>query len=303
VQPSRLAHAIVRGHDEISRNSDALFPWWSITKTVLAAAVLRLADRGRLSLGDRYKDRPFLIRQLLQHTAGLNTYGGEAYKAAVAACDPVWPVDELLSRVDAERLIFNPGNGWAYSNIGYLFVRQLIEETTGMEIDGALRTLVFEPMNIRHTRIAVTRKDMAPTHWGNPSGYHPGWVYHGLLIGPPSDAVDFLQQLFSRSFLSAGAASAMKNMHTLGGSIPGRPWTKSGYGLGLMMGEMQDAGLVYGHSGASHESVSALYCFPELDGSPIVAVFAQGDDEGVPEHEAVRLALGRHEQCRVPCCA
>ena len=287
-----FSHAIARGGDPPDGESDALFPWWSITKAVLAAAVLRLADGGKLSLDDFYKDRPYTIRQLLQHTAGLNTYGGQPYRAAVAAVDPVWPLAELLARVNAERLIFSPGDGWAYSNVGYIFVRQLIEETVGLEINEALRLLVFEPMGIQRTRIARTPDDMTQTFWGNPHGYDPSWVYHGLLIGPPSDAVDFLRRLFSGSFLSDDAASSMKSMHALGGSIAGRPWKKIGYGLGLMMGEMGNAGQAYGHSGVGHENVSSLYCFLELPGSPVVAVFGQGTDEGVTEFRAVRLALG-----------
>ena len=284
-------HAIGRGNDPTYGESNKLFPWWSITKTVFAAAVLRLADGGRLALDSFYSDRPYTIRQLLQHTAGLNTYGGPPYRAAVAAGDPVWPVAELLTRVKADRLIFSPGEGWAYSNVGYLFVRQLIEETIDMEIDESLRVLVFEPMGIQRTRIAKTPGDMAKTHWGNPNGYDPRWVYHGLLIGPPSDAVDFLRQLFSGPFLSDDAASAMKSMHALGGSIAGRPWKKTGYGLGLMIGEMEKAGLAYGHSGVGHDSVSSLYCFPELPDSPVVAVFGQGTNEGISEFEAVDLAL------------
>ena len=274
-------------------SSVALFPWWSITKSVLAAAALRLADQGLISLDDFYNGRPYTIRQLLQHTAGLNTYGGEPYRDAVAAGDPVWPVAELLARVKAERLIFTPGRDWAYSNVGYIFVRQLIEETAGLEIGEALRVLVFDPMELQRTRIATTPDDMKQTFWGNPGGYDPRWVYHGLLIGPPSDAADFLRRLFSENFLSEDARSAMTTMHALGGSIAGRPWTRIGYGLGLMMGEMGDAGTAFGHSGVGHDSVSSLYCFSELPGSPVVAVFGQGTDEGITETEAVRLAMGR----------
>ena len=54
-----------------------------------------------------------------------------------------------------------------------------------------------------NTRIAATPEDMARSHWGNPSGYDPRWVYHGLLVGPPSDAVAFLRGAFSGAFLSA----------------------------------------------------------------------------------------------------
>jgi len=290
---NNLPHAIMRGSGPAEGCSDALFPWWSITKSVLAAAMLKLADQGRLSLDDFYKQSPYTIRQLLQHTAGLTNYGGPPYQAAVAAGDPVWPVAELLARVNADRLIFDPGEGWAYSNIGYLLVRQLIEESTGLEIDAALRGLVLGPMGIVRTRIATTPDDMKQTFWGNPNGYDPRWVYHGLLIGPPSDAAGFLRSLFSGTFLSEYARSAMKTMHALGGSIAGRPWTKIGYGLGLMMGEMGEAGTVFGHSGAGHDSVSSLYCFSGLPGSPVVAVFGQGTDEAITESEAVRLAVGR----------
>jgi D-alanyl-D-alanine carboxypeptidase len=131
------------------------------------------------------------------------------------------------------------------------------------------------------------------TFWGNPHGYDPRWVYHGLLIGPPSDAVDFLRRLFSGSFLSEDARSAMKSMHALGGSMAGRPWTKTGYGLGLMMGEMGIAGRVHGHSGVGHDSVSSLYRFLDLPGAPVIAVFGKGTDEKITEFEAVRHALGR----------
>jgi CubicO group peptidase (beta-lactamase class C family) len=293
MEQDNLPHAINRGSGPTEGESVALFPWWSITKSVLAAATLRLADQGRFSLDDFYHRRPYTIRQLLQHTAGLNNYGGEPYRKAVAAGDPVWPVAELLARVDAERLIFNPGQGWAYSNVGYIFVRQLIEEKAGLGIDEALRMLVFGPMDIRRTRIATKPEDMKRTFWGNPNGYDPRWVYHGLLIGPPSDAADFLRRLFSGTFLSERARSAMKTVHALGGNIAGRPWTRTGYGLGLMIGEMGGAGTVFGHSGVGHDSVSSLYCFSGLPGSPVVAVFGQGTDEGIVEAEAKRLTLGR----------
>jgi D-alanyl-D-alanine carboxypeptidase len=288
-----LPHAIARENGPIDGTSEALFPWWSITKSVLAAAILRLADQGRLSLDDFYKHHPYTIRQLLQHTAGLNNYGGEPYRAAVTAGDPVWPVSELLARVNVERLIFDPGEDWAYSNVGYLLVRQLIEQTAGLGVDEALRQLVLGPLGMARTRIASTSDDMRQTFWGNPHHYDPRWVYHGLLIGPPSDAADFLRKLFSGTFLSEHARSAMKTMRALGGAIAERPWTKIGYGLGLMMGEMGAAGTVFGHSGAGHDSVSSLYCFPELAGSPVVVVFGRGTDEGVTESEAVRLAVGR----------
>lgn len=291
--PTQLFHALARGDGPIVGETAALFPWWSITKAVLAAAALRLVDEGRLTLDAPFKDRRYTLRHLLQHTAGVNTYGGPSYHGAVAAGDPVWPVDDLLARLNADTLLFEPGDGWSYSNVGYLFVRQLIEETTGTHIDAALRKLVLAPIGLQHTRITTAPDDLDLTQWGNAKGYDPGWVYHGLLIGPPSDAVFFLRQLFAGGFLSAEAAQAMRQVRVLGAEVPGRPWQKTGYGLGLMIGEMAVGGRVYGHSGGGPGSTSALYCFTDLPDRPIVAVFAQGNDEGIAEYEAERLALCR----------
>lgn len=58
-----------------------------------------------------------------------------------------------------------------------------------------------------------------------------------------------------------------------------------------MMGDLHGVGRVVGHSGVGHDSVSALYAFLDLPGRPVVSAFAPGTDEGIVEHEAVRLAL------------
>ena len=121
--------AIVRGgelghHDQLSPPA----PWWSLTKAALAAGALVLVAGGRLELDASLAGRPFTLRQLLQHTAGLPDYGGlPAYHEAVARRAEPWSADELLRRVSSDTLLFSPGQGWAYSNVGYFFVRRLIE--------------------------------------------------------------------------------------------------------------------------------------------------------------------------------
>lgn len=291
-----LHHAVQVDGQDIAASSDALFPWWSITKSVLAAAVLRLVDQGRIDLDQRYGDKPYSIRQLLQHTAGLSTYGGAAYHDAVASGEPAWSVEELLSRVQPERLIFEPGQGWAYSNVGYLFVRQLIEREMNLDLNAALSELVFQPMGLQRTRIATTPADVTATYWGNSPNYDPRWVYHGLLIGPPSDAVRFLDGLLSDTFLSKKSRAEMLSAQALAENVEGRPWTRTGYGLGLMIGEVGEAGRVVGHSGGGPTSVSALYRFNDIPGLPIIAVFGDGADGSATEWEAVRLALRMRDQ-------
>jgi D-alanyl-D-alanine carboxypeptidase len=144
--------------------------------------------------------------------------------------------------------------------------------------------------------------DLADTAWGNAGGYDPGWAYHGLLAGTPGDAVRFLHALMSGDVLPPALLAEMRIPHPVGGPWPGRPFVRGGYGLGLMIGEIagetSSAGnttgsttkIATGHSGAGPGSVAAVYHFGGLTPPCTVAAFAQGDQEGIVEREAVRLA-------------
>ena len=150
-------------------------PWWSLTKTALAAAALVLVAGGSLALDRPLAGRPFTLRQLLQHTAGVPDYGGlRDYHEAVARGDAPWSAERLLRSVDAERLLFPPGEGWAYSNVGYLLVRHLVEQAATEDIDAALRRLVFAPLGLAGVRLAREPADLAATAWGNAAGYGLG---------------------------------------------------------------------------------------------------------------------------------
>ncbi len=295
--------ATLRGSGEpVIEGSQAPVPWWSFSKTALAACTLLLAAEGRLALDDSLKGRPYTLRQLLQHRAGVPEYGRmAAYHEAVAGGDAPWTVEELLRRVDADRLDFEPGTGWAYSNVGYLLVRRTLEETFGKDIGSVLQRLLFEPLGLASVRLASTPDDLAGTAWGNADGYHPGWVYHGLLVGSAGDALRFLHLLMSGDVLGPDLLAAMTDCHPLDvAPQPGRPWLTAGYGLGLMTGTVEQAGAALGHSGNGPGSVCAVYHYPDLGPARTVAVFAQADNEGVTETEAARLACRQELTGRTP---
>src|ERR1700694_1626108 len=240
----------------------ARVPWWSFTKTALATAALQLVAQGNLTLDDRIDSRPYTLRQLLQHRAGVPNYGSLApYHEAVRDGEKPWDVGQLLDRVAADHLDFEPGHGWSYSNVGYFFVRQSIEEATGRDIGGALRYLVFDALELDSVRLVTTAGELADTAWGNRSRYDPGWVYHGLLAGTPGDAVRFLHKLMSGDVLPPALLTEMTTCHSIGGRWPDRPWETTGYGLGLMIGQMTSAGIAIGHSGAGAGSTNAVYHF------------------------------------------
>jgi CubicO group peptidase (beta-lactamase class C family) len=262
-------------------------PWWSFTKTILAAAALALVRDGRLALDHAVTGHPFTLRQLLQHRAGVVDYGGlAAYHEAVARGDEPWPVADLLERTDARRLRYEPGRGWAYSNIGYLMVRELIEETTGEDLDIAVRRLVLRPLGVEAARIVRTPADLAGVAMESASAYHPGWVYHGLAVGPLGDAARLLDRLMTGALLPPDLLEAMGDAHPVGGPLPGRPWKTPGYGLGLMVGIASGGRKVMGHTGGGPGSVIAVYHQPEAAPRVTAAAFAFGDDLGQVEEMA-----------------
>jgi len=124
-------------------------PWWSLTKTAIAAAALALVGEGRLALDELLGSRPYTLRQLLQHTAGVPEYGGlAAYHEAVSRRDPPWSVEELLRRVDAEHLLFAPGRSWIYSNVGYTIAGEAAARAAKTTWDQLIRTRLLDPLGM-----------------------------------------------------------------------------------------------------------------------------------------------------------
>ncbi|MBI2738526.1 MAG: beta-lactamase family protein [Rhodospirillales bacterium] len=252
-------------------------PWWSFTKTVIAAAALALVRDGRLVLDEPLTDRPYTLRQLLQHRAGLTEYGRlPAYHEAVARNEDAWPIDEMLARSDADRLVYEPGEGWDYSNIGYTFVRRLIEQTTDRPLDDALEHLVMKPLGVAGVRLATDRAHYSPD-------YDPRWVYHGLLVEPLQQAALLLQRLMVGDLLPPPLLSAMCDRYSVGGPIAGRPWKTPSYGLGLMIGETTGGELIAGHTGGGPGSAVAVYHRLDRSTGTAAAHEVGNDDASVEE--------------------
>ncbi|MGF6208022.1 serine hydrolase domain-containing protein [Pseudomonas frederiksbergensis] len=263
---------------------DASVPWWSFTKTVLSAAALSLVRDGLVELDDVMPEGPFTLRQLLRHEAGLADYGELAdYHTAVARNDSPWSADDMLQRLDAGRLRYAPGTGWRYSNVGYLFVARLIERVTGLELAEALTQRVFSPLGLSQVRLATSPADLQDVS----TTYDPGWVYHGLLVGPLGEAALCLDRLLSDHLLPRALRQDMQTVHPLGGPIAGRPWTAPGYGLGLMQGAVQSGLILSGHTGSGPGSVVAVYRCTVNGHSATCAVFCDGDDQGSVEARVV----------------
>ena len=234
-------------------------PWWSFTKTTLSIAALSLVEQGRLPLFEPLAGRTYSLAHLLRHEAGLPDYGGVArYHEDVAAGKAPWPVTRLLRAVEADRLRYAPGTGWAYSNIGYLQVGQLVATATGLSLAEALDRLVFQPAGVTSARLATTPEQLVGVEMAATRGYHPGWVYHGLVTGTTADAARLLHALFAGAILQSSTVEEMLQ----GRSLPEHRSARDpdpAYGLGLMMWATDPHRHPAGHSGAGPGSKIAVY--------------------------------------------
>lgn len=162
------------GREGFSGSIDALFPYWSYTKTVISICALKLVESGVLDLDAEIDGKHFTLRQLLAHTSGLPDYGQFAdYHSAVAANERPWLRAKLLDVTLARGMLFEPTQGWSYSNIGYMFVCELIEATMAKQIGEVIADMVCKPLGLKSIKLAETREQFRELHWIAAADYNP----------------------------------------------------------------------------------------------------------------------------------
>jgi len=129
----------------------------SISKQFTAAAILLLAEDGKLSLDDKLKRwLPTLpraadaitIRQLLSHSGGLIDY--EDLMPATQQAQ-LHDIDVLHLLEKENRTYFVPGHGYRYSNGGYALLALIVGKASGQDFATFLRQRIFLPLGMRNT--------------------------------------------------------------------------------------------------------------------------------------------------------
>ena len=134
----------------------------SLSKQFTAALLLKLVDRGRLSLSDTlgrfFKDlKPELnaitVEQILNHTSGLK---GD-FRLPDRATTPITR-DSLLALAVRDTLAAKPGTKFTYSNTGYMFAGAIIETLHGKSYAEALRDEIARPLGLESLALCTTDK-------------------------------------------------------------------------------------------------------------------------------------------------
>ncbi len=267
-------------------------PIYSLTKTFIAGLVLDAVSAGRLSLettlAEHCPDVPeasrLTLRQLLSHTAGLPDYGAlPEYHRAVAAGAPAWDFERFADATYRRGLLYPPGTGWAYSNPGYALLVRILERVWSLPLERLLRERLLEPLHLKRTRLVHTLDDPAlsppGTDQGEPANhYDPGWVWHRLLASDAADCARFLDALLRRQWLGAELTAAMTELVPVPGQHP--PWSRPGYGLGLMGERAGARGPVFGHNGEGPGYTASAFHFTAT-GATVAVVAAMEAPEAV----------------------
>jgi D-alanyl-D-alanine carboxypeptidase len=140
----------------------------SVTKQFTSAAIMMLAEEGKLAVSDPIttflpdyptQGRTVTVEHLLTHTSGIQSY------TDMPSWRGKWRQDmsltELVDIFKNEPMQFAPGEKWRYNNSGYILLGAIIEKVSGKKYADFVRERIFAPLGMTHTRYDVT-EDVIP---------------------------------------------------------------------------------------------------------------------------------------------
>jgi D-alanyl-D-alanine carboxypeptidase len=304
----RKGYGLANVELHVAMRPDAVMPIASLTKAFTAAAILQLAERGKLSLDDDvtsylpgYPTRgaKITVEHLLTHTSGISALAETADLRAFA--EPEGRVVDLIG--DWVRDLppdFAPGEKWAYLNWGYSLLGAIVERASGQTYAAFLQQSIFDPIGMTHTYYGDRRR-MVPlraTGYDAPgdtafNGLPPrGRVYHPAAAGGLLSSVDDLARWSAA--LDGGRVlrpSSVARMFTPYRLADG---TSTRYGYGWDIGEYAGH-LVQEHAGGTTGYASYVVRMP--DDRVFVALLSNRNPAPVPlqttAHRVAAIAVGR----------
>ena len=147
---------------------DSVFCVQSISKCLVATALVQLAERGKLDLDaplvrylpylqmDDERYRQMTIRQALSHTSGMPDMDDSEYVELVA--HPEYDdgsAERFVRSLTNRKLIANPGEGFSYSNIAYNVLGDLLAKVSATSFESAMREQILLPSGMPNSTFMV----------------------------------------------------------------------------------------------------------------------------------------------------
>lgn len=255
---------------------DARFRIASLSKTITATAVMKLVEEGKVALDDRVAPiiadlapapgatvdprwDQITIRHLLNHAGGWDRakLGGfdpidRPLIAAAAVGAPAPASSETLIRyMKGMPLDFNPGQKYAYSNLGYIILGRVIERVSGMSYPEYVRTRVLAPVGADRTQQGRSHLSDALTE--EVRYYEPGMSLTAPMVSSVFPGEGAVPITYGGFHLEAGDASgawvsSTVDLLRLVGGIDGRA-SRPDILSAALIGEMTSTGAPFGCGG------------------------------------------------------
>jgi CubicO group peptidase (beta-lactamase class C family) len=156
-----LTHAVAHT-DRAPASEDSIFLLASITKPIVATAIMRLVEQGRLLLSDpivkyipefeTFGKGRVTAWHLLTHTSGLDEsawWRERMFERRASA-------DELVQMACRSALRFEPGTRFEYNTLAFVILGELIARLSGLPYPKYLNQHIFGPLGMRDTSFAPT---------------------------------------------------------------------------------------------------------------------------------------------------
>ncbi len=257
----------------------------SITKQFTAAAILKLQEDGLLDVSDPIShylpDYPkpnadkITIHHLLTHGSGIPDYlsNPEILLRRTREIE----IDNLMKAIINEKLLFEPGTGFSYSNSNYIILGAIIEKVSGQSYEAYLHNKIFKPagmLNSGYARREAGLPDRADGYTIEEHGkllealpVHFSILHTaGALYSTVEDMLKWDRALYDDKILTSGSVKAMLTPYT------------NGYGYGWVIENK------YGRVHAFHGGfVDGYNCTFDrwLDDELCVVVFSNEDEAPV----------------------
>jgi D-alanyl-D-alanine carboxypeptidase len=290
-------------HGQSPLAPEAVFYVYSITKLVIATLVVELEAEGRVNLEDRLVAHlpdveipaGITVRHILNHTSGLPDYGGAREYQSALKRDPTrpWTEDVFLEHAERQGALFAPGEGWAYSNVGYALLKRLLERLEGDAFDKILERRIFAPLGLPKSFAVRSLEEVGSLTPGWSSAlsdtpenivgrYHPGWVAHSLIASSAPDLARLIEAVFTGNL-----TSRLRESVRVPGSHP--LFTQAHYGLGLMIDPASRFKEMAGHNGGGPGFTASAFHFADVSGHRVSGVALLNADP--PDDLAQRVLL------------
>jgi len=266
-------------------NEESLFRAGSLTKPVIAALTLKLAEKGRLDLdadidtllssweipaSEFNTDSGPTARQLISHTAGFNVHGFGEYMQGAEIPSLVQILNgSQPAQSNPIELIQAPGTGWKYSGGGYQVLQQVLEDATGSSLKKLVEEHIFKPLNLKHSDLATimpeSRRENAVV------GRYNGGIVPGQFASLPELAAAGL--FTTPTDYARFCIEVMKARQGKENSLFSQATAKQfiSDNLGIFSRETQGK-LSFYHGGVTALYEAYVYCYPESGDGVVIMI-------------------------------